>query len=804
MSRPRSASGAVEVVWPGKYGPDGARVEVPARTLGLRVEQVIGGGEAEPTRASGLLVGGDNLLVMDALMATHAGAIDLVYIDPPFATGHEFERTTRVGADAEGPELRSRAYSDRWPGGVAGLLQMLDPRLRRIHRLLAPHGSLYVHVDPIVGHAVKLLLDEIFGPGCFQREIVWRVGWVSGFKARANNWIRNHDLIYFYVKDPQRFVFHRQVNPHPEEYRRRKGEADQQGGVPVEDVWNASPAEWRLRGVDSLDSIQIKSFSREKTGWATQKNESLLRRIVAASSDPGALVADFFCGAGTTLAAAQALGRRWIGCDSAAAAIELAHARMAEKTGSQFVRAGLGAEERQIWLSGQAEPWPAAVLRLRGARAVEGPLSGVVGDTAVWVGPPDRAVTEAELSAAAAAAAELGLRRLEVLAWAWAFPAGSELARGTGVSVVCLQLRRALLDPRGNTGELPWSERPVVEVTFALAATKAGYRARATLVGARFSAPTRATAALEATGDARAAVEAWSLAFGGCDGASQAAGEQGTSLAASVGEEPLPGVTGEATAETSARRSGEARGCGSEASAGTASGASVAGGSQASAETAASRVGESEARVGSASGASPAEASAETASRASESAEPATVASLAGGSEASAAAASGSSLAGGSEASAGTVNASLAGESDAGAQTEAQASLGSEASAETARGESPADARGESVPAASSSGADGREVITRVVRVGAASSAVVGGEASSAASGNRPGASGGAGGMAPHRPAFAAARTRSRRELDADSGWIELEGAGPWTASVRVVDVLGGESWHIWRIEYVR
>ncbi|SFE09415.1 adenine-specific DNA-methyltransferase, partial [Nannocystis exedens] len=516
MSRPRSASGAVEVVWPGKYGPDGARVEVPARALGLQVEQVIGGGAAEPTRAPGLLVGGDNLLVMDALMATHAGAIDLVYIDPPFATGHEFERTTRVGADAEGPELRSRAYSDRWPGGVAGLLQMLDPRLRRIHRLLAPHGSLYVHVDPIVGHAVKLLLDEIFGPGCFQREIVWRVGWVSGFKARANNWIRNHDLIYFYVKDPQRFVFHRQVNPHPAEYRRRKGEADQQGGVPVEDVWNASPAEWRLRGPDSLDSIQIKSFSREKTGWATQKNESLLRRIVAASSDPGALVADFFCGAGTTLAAAQALGRRWIGCDSAAAAIELAHARMAEKPGVKFVRAGLGAAERQIWHSGQTESWPAAVLRLRGAQAVARGVAGIAGEAAVWVGPLDGAVTAEEVAAAAAAAAELGLRRLEVLAWGWAFPAGTELAQGTGVGVVCLQLRRVLLDPRSHAGEPPWSERPQVEVRFTVEATEAGFRARATLVGARFSAPTRATAALESAGDARAAVEAWSVEFSAC------------------------------------------------------------------------------------------------------------------------------------------------------------------------------------------------------------------------------------------------------------------------------------------------
>ncbi|MCY1057917.1 site-specific DNA-methyltransferase [Nannocystis sp. SCPEA4] len=653
MSRPRSAGGAVEVVWPGKYGPDGQRVEVPARTVALEVEQVIGGGEAEPARAPGLLIGGDNLLAMDALMATHAGTIDLVYIDPPFATGHEFERTTRVGADAEGPELRSRAYSDRWPGGVAGLLQMLDPRLRRIHRLLAPHGSLYVHVDPIVGHAVKLLLDEIFGPGCFQREIVWRVGWISGFKARANNWIRNHDLIYFYVKDPQRFVFHRQVNPHPEEYRRRKGEGDQQGGVPVEDVWNASPAEWRLRGPASLDSIQIKSFSREKTGWATQKNESLLRRIVAASSDEGALVADFFCGAGTTLAAAHALGRRWIGCDSAAAAVELAHVRMAEKTGASFVRAGLGPGEREIWLAGQAEAWPLPVLRRRAAQVAELPLSGIVGDTGLLVGPLAGAVAASEVAAAVASAAALGLRRLEVLAWAWAFPAGIDLSQGTGVEVVCLQLRRALLDPRGDAGEAPWSERPVVAVAFAVEATEAGPRVRATLVSARFSAPSRASAALQASDDPRAGVEAWSLAIeevpGSGEGPASGAGPWGPELA---------GVGG----------SGEERGD------------SVARG----------REGGREPTSGDASGAGPREPVATSSERRREPA---------------------------------------AGD-DAGAVDEGC-------------------------------------------------------------------------GRGPYRPLFAAARTRNRRELDGESGWLELVGAGPWTARVRVVDVLGGESWHAWRIEHV-
>jgi hypothetical protein len=205
---------------------------------------------------------------------------------------------------------------------------MLDPRLRLVHELLAPHGSLYVHVDPTVGHAVKLLLDEVFGPGCFQREIVWRIGWVSGFKTQARNWIRNHDLLLFYVKDPKRFTFNKRYVPHPPGYLRRDGSPPRGRGVPIDDVWNASEAELSLRGRESLDSIQIKSFSTEKTGYATQKNESVLRRIVEASSNPGDLVADVFCGSGTTLAVAQAMGRRWIGCDVGRAAIHITTGRL--------------------------------------------------------------------------------------------------------------------------------------------------------------------------------------------------------------------------------------------------------------------------------------------------------------------------------------------------------------------------------------------------------------------------------------------------------------------------------------------
>jgi site-specific DNA-methyltransferase (adenine-specific)/adenine-specific DNA-methyltransferase len=205
---------------------------------------------------------------------------------------------------------------------------MLAPRVELMRDLLAPRGSFYLHVDPTVGHAVKLLCDEVFSAECFQREIVWRIGWLSGYKTAARNWIRNHDLIFFYTRGPKEFTFNKQYVPYPPGYRRRDGSLPKGVGTPLEDVWNASPSENALKGEESLDSIQIKSFSREKTGYPTQKNESLLRRILSASSNPGDLVADFFCGSGTTLVAAEKLERRWIGCDSGALAIDIARQRL--------------------------------------------------------------------------------------------------------------------------------------------------------------------------------------------------------------------------------------------------------------------------------------------------------------------------------------------------------------------------------------------------------------------------------------------------------------------------------------------
>ena len=250
-----------------------------------------------------LLIRGDNDDALRALSPDLRGRIDLIYIDPPFNTGKDFG-----------------GYDDRLPRHL--WLTMMEPRLRASWELLADHGSLYLHLDPNASHYAKVLMDELVGAERFQREIIWRIGWVSGFKTRAPNYIRNHDTILFYTKTDE-FVFHKSYLPHPPGYRRRDGKPPRSPGIPMEDTWNC-------REGDRLDSIQIKSFSKEKTGFPTQKGEHLLKRLIEVSSNPGDRVLDFFAGSGSTAATAHKLGRRWIAVECSPTTCDIACRRLKE------------------------------------------------------------------------------------------------------------------------------------------------------------------------------------------------------------------------------------------------------------------------------------------------------------------------------------------------------------------------------------------------------------------------------------------------------------------------------------------
>jgi DNA modification methylase len=295
-----------ELVYYGKQREE----DLLADTLAVPLQPVRTFGKNGGDDWNNMLIFGDNLQVMKSLLemkkagklcnADGTPGVRLIYIDPPFASRKEY-----AGSQDQ------KAYQDKLVG--AQFVEFLRKRLVLLRDLLADDGSIYVHLDEKKSHYIKVMMDEILGEHHFQREIVWRIGWLSGFKTQAKNWIRNHDVLLFYVRGT-RFIFNKDYIPYPKEYVRRDGSPPEGKGYPFEDTWNCYE-------IDNLNSIQIMSFSGEKTGFPTQKNENLLERIIKASSNKGDIVLDAFAGSGTACAVAEKLGRRWIGIDCSKLAI---------------------------------------------------------------------------------------------------------------------------------------------------------------------------------------------------------------------------------------------------------------------------------------------------------------------------------------------------------------------------------------------------------------------------------------------------------------------------------------------------
>ena len=264
---------------------------------------------------------GDNLQVMSHLLKEYRGKIDLIYIDPPFDSKADYKKRIKLkGQTVENDQstFEEKQYGDIWTNDE--YLQFMYERLILCRELLSDGGSIYVHMDENRSHYIKIVLDEIFGSSNFKREIVWRIGWISGYKSAARQWIRNHDTILYYTKGNS-YTFNKKYIPYPVGYTRRDGAQPEGQGYPIEDTWNCSE-------LDPLNSIQIMSFSKEKVGYPTQKNENLVARIIECSSNPGDLVFDCFMGSGTTQAVAMKLGRRFIGADINLGAIQTTTKRL--------------------------------------------------------------------------------------------------------------------------------------------------------------------------------------------------------------------------------------------------------------------------------------------------------------------------------------------------------------------------------------------------------------------------------------------------------------------------------------------
>jgi len=266
----------------------------------------------------GIVYHADNLLVLRSLAPE---AVSLIYVDPPFNTGGRQGRVqmkTVRAADGDRTGFGGRRYATRrlerrtFEDSFGDYLAFLEPRLREARRVLAPHGSIYVHLDYREVHYVKVLMDEIFGRECFLNEIIWAYDY--GGRGRRR-WPAKHDNILLYVKDPKRYTFNYDA---------------------VERIPYMAPglvtAEKARRGKFPTDTwwhTIVPTNGKEKTGYPTQKPLGILRRMISASSNPGETVLDFFAGSGTTGAAAHELGRRFILADNNPEAVAVMRKRFA-------------------------------------------------------------------------------------------------------------------------------------------------------------------------------------------------------------------------------------------------------------------------------------------------------------------------------------------------------------------------------------------------------------------------------------------------------------------------------------------
>jgi DNA modification methylase len=279
---------------------------------------------------------GDNLEVMPRYIDDNS--IDLIYIDPPFFSSKAYEI---IYGDAK----EKRMVEDRWKGDVYYFVSWMEPRLAQMYRVLRHTGSIYVHLDWHAVHYIKQAMDRIFGQDNFLNEIIWHY---KRYTAASNQFQRLHDTILFYGKTQDN-----KFNVMYDEYGDKSGKRDShykldEGGRwfrwqkrKGREAYKVYLSEKGVRLGDVWNIPLINASAKERRGYPTQKPERLLQRIIKASSSPNDIVADFFCGCGTTLAVAQQLGRRWIGCDVSPTALRVVKDRLVQYGATNIKEVGV-------------------------------------------------------------------------------------------------------------------------------------------------------------------------------------------------------------------------------------------------------------------------------------------------------------------------------------------------------------------------------------------------------------------------------------------------------------------------------
>jgi len=480
------------------------------------------------------LIWGDNKLILSSLKSgalrrqiEDAGGLKLIYIDPPFDVGADFSMDIEIGGETFHKEpnlLEQIAYRDTWGRGADSFISMIYERLILMRDLMAADGSIYVHCDWRMNSLLRLAIDETFGRDYFKNEITWKRQPPRGARAVASQYARTSDSVLFYSRG-EFYAWNPQFRPYSDAYiaskftltdpdgrRYRVGDIgdysdksigvfrsqgkiydyasgkiglkrylDEQKGEVISDIWD--------------DISEVNAMAIERLDYPTQKPEALLERIIKASSNEGDLVADFFCGSGTTAAVAEKLGRKWIATDLGKFGIHTTRKRLigvqrelkaAEKTFRAFEVLNLGRYERQAYLNvtgrltgkqktealAQKErEFRALILRAYKAEPLQGEsfFHGKNAGRLVVVGPINLPVGRLFVEEVITECRKRGASRADVLAFEFEmglFPAALEEAKSKGIDLAPKYIPAEVFDKRAvDRGQVVFHDISFVEAT---------------------------------------------------------------------------------------------------------------------------------------------------------------------------------------------------------------------------------------------------------------------------------------------------------------------------------------------------
>jgi len=453
------------------------------------------------------LIWGDNKLILSSLKSgalrrqiEDAGGLKLIYIDPPFDVGADFSMDIEIGGETFHKEpnlLEQIAYRDTWGRGADSFISMIYERLILMRDLMHPEGSIYVHCDWHISHMLRLALDEVFGANKFQNEIIWY--YYNKMQGNINRFASNHDVIFWYSKSDKK-PFTKIYEDRPETVRQIKRVWSKE----TQKLVNAKGEDGKVIYIEtdrkSVDDVWRLSMLQpadrsENAGYATQKPETLLERIITASSNEGDLVADFFCGSGTTAAVAEKLGRKWIATDLGKFGIHTTRKRLigvqrglkaSGKSFRAFEVLNLGRYERQAYLnvSGRLtgkkreqalakkeQDFRELILKAYKAEplAESGFFHGKQGGRLVVIGPINLPIGRLFVEEIIMESRKRGATRVDILAFEFEmglFPAVLEEAKSKGIDLAPKTIPPEVFDRRAvEKGQVRFHDVAYIEVT---------------------------------------------------------------------------------------------------------------------------------------------------------------------------------------------------------------------------------------------------------------------------------------------------------------------------------------------------